>query len=82
MNRFLLFAGHHHYPQGGWSDFQGSFDTTEQAIAHFATCEFGSYIDHWGEIVDRLSWSIVKKLKQGHVGGDLSARGPVKERRP
>lgn len=26
-NRFLLFAGDHYYPCGGWHDFRGSFDT-------------------------------------------------------
>lgn len=26
--RYLVFAGYDYYPEGGWGDFQGSFDTT------------------------------------------------------
>jgi len=30
MKRFLLFAGSSYYPDGGWNDFQGSFNTKEE----------------------------------------------------
>lgn len=53
MKRFLLFAGSNFYPEGGWRDFRGSFDTV--AEAQNAACalaeEFG--ID-WHHIVDSL----------------------------
>lgn len=32
MKRYLLFAGEAYYPSGGWSDYEGSFDTVEEAI--------------------------------------------------
>lgn len=32
MKRFLLFAFDAYYPSGGWSDFQGSFDTQQKAV--------------------------------------------------
>ena len=28
---FLLFAGYHYYPSGGWNDFVGQYDTIEEA---------------------------------------------------
>ena len=31
MKRYALFAGDTYYPAGGWGDFEGSFDTPEQA---------------------------------------------------
>ena len=31
MKRFLLFMGEHYYPEGGWHDFMGSFETLEDA---------------------------------------------------
>lgn len=31
MKRYALFAGHEYYPVGGWHDFQGTFDTIEEA---------------------------------------------------
>ncbi len=55
MKRFLLFAGDQYYPCGGWRDFQGSFDTLEEALAKAAD------IHHdWFQIVDSQSGCIVK----------------------
>lgn len=34
MRRYLLFAFAQYYPCGGWSDFEGSFDTVEEARQH------------------------------------------------
>lgn len=31
MKRFLVFAGDCYYPEGGMNDFQGDFDTLEEA---------------------------------------------------
>jgi len=31
MKRFLLFAGDFYYPNGGWDDFKGDFDSVENA---------------------------------------------------
>ncbi len=30
MKRFLLFAGSSYYPDGGWGDFIGHYDTEEE----------------------------------------------------
>lgn len=32
MKRFLVFAYPAYYPGGGWSDFQGSFDSSDAAF--------------------------------------------------
>lgn len=32
LKRYLLFAGDHYYPKGGWDDFRDSFDTIEAAM--------------------------------------------------
>jgi hypothetical protein len=31
MKRYLLFCYSQYYPSGGWNDFEGSFDTIEDA---------------------------------------------------
>ena len=31
MKRYILFAGAMYYPKGGWEDFEGEFDTYEEA---------------------------------------------------
>lgn len=31
MKQFLVFAGHDHYPRGGFKDFQGDVDTLDEA---------------------------------------------------
>jgi hypothetical protein len=33
LKRFLLFTFAAYYPCGGWGDFEGDFDTAEEAIA-------------------------------------------------
>jgi hypothetical protein len=33
VKRYLYFAGLGYYPDGGWRDFRGSFDTADQASA-------------------------------------------------
>jgi len=52
--RFIVFAGDHYYPEGGWSDLFGSSDTKEEAIKYL----IGQCIDWW-EIVDRESMEMV-----------------------
>jgi hypothetical protein len=32
MERYLLFAYDDYYPNGGWNDFQGSFDSVQDAL--------------------------------------------------
>jgi len=56
MKRFLLFAYDDYYPSGGWSDYEGSFDTAEEAMAHKTRYDTDN-----AEVVDaeteRVVWS-------------------------
>jgi hypothetical protein len=47
IKRFVLFAGHNYYPNGGWDDFQGSFDTLEDAESFNQTIS-----SDWWHIID------------------------------
>lgn len=57
MKRYLVFAGSRYYPDGGWSDFKASFDTTDEAWK-FAKefCQESEY--HWSHFVDTETSSI------------------------
>lgn len=53
MKRYLLFASEFYYPRGGWSDFQGDYDSTDETIAaaqKLAHVNFGA--PDWFEIID------------------------------
>lgn len=47
MKKYLLFYGDQYYPDGGWSDFKGDFDTTEECLKNVAKIK-----PDWYEIVD------------------------------
>lgn len=58
MKRYLLFAGEHYYPEGGWADFHQDFDSLREAEDKAAT--FGHGIDWWhivdSQTKDRVVW--------------------------
>ena len=54
MKRFLLFSFDQHYPNGGWSDFVGSFDSQVEALQKAATDK-----SDWKQIVDSETSEIV-----------------------
>jgi hypothetical protein len=47
MKRFLLFAFNQYYPAGGWSDFEGDFDSAEEADTAGRKLRYDEY-----EIID------------------------------
>lgn len=57
MKRYLVFAGDVYYPEGGWKDFQGSYDTREEA---FLNCPNKESWDGWGHVVDSEVWMIIQ----------------------
>jgi len=57
---FALFACDNYYPNGGWDDFQGLFDTVEAARAEFFRVEN----DYWGHIVDLRTQEIVEDFRK------------------
>lgn len=56
MKRYLLFAGHRHYPEGGICDLRATADTILELKAWFKDnaedIADHQYIDNWGAIVD------------------------------
>ena len=65
MKRFWLFAGAVYYPGGGMSDFQGDFDSLDEAMDHFKTFPKGKFDTTSG------MWVHVFDSAYGVVAGDL-----------
>lgn len=47
MKRYALFSGDYYYPNGGWDDFKGTFDTINEALAAHTVEEYS-----WFHVVD------------------------------
>lgn len=56
MKRFLLFGESRYYPLGGWSDFQGAFESLESAQAA-ASPDWD-----WAHVVDTETMTIVASV--------------------
>lgn len=54
MKRYLVFAYECYYPNGGWNDFKGSYDTLEEAKVAAKLCkrEYNQIVD--GETEEEL----------------------------
>lgn len=59
MKQFLLFSGLDRYPSGGWEDFQGSFDSFQDAALLVANNNGVIHFDWW-HVVDSTTGEIVK----------------------
>jgi len=56
MKRYLLFYGSYYYPDGGWNDFEGDYDTVEEAMDDFIL----EHSDDWYQIIDSTNGTMVK----------------------
>lgn len=56
MKRYLLFVGDNYYPEGGWNDFRGAFDSIDDAINYV----LGLLNRDWWHIVDTHTIQIVR----------------------
>jgi hypothetical protein len=56
---FLLFAGAHYYPGGGWHDFHDAFGTEAEARAWLQAADV-----EWGQIVDVRTHTIVHAVER------------------
>lgn len=47
MERYLLFMFHQYYPEGGFHDFRGSFETPEEALDAWddSNHDYGQIVD-------------------------------------
>jgi hypothetical protein len=56
MKPYLLFYGNTYYPQGGFADFKGAFDTTTEALTAFEEASLRDKEEFrdidWGQIID------------------------------
>lgn len=55
MKRYLLFAGDNYYPLGGWDDFEGDFDTADEALGRLTyLIERKTFWNRvrWGQVID------------------------------
>ncbi len=61
MKRYLLFKYRTFYPGGGWNDFEGMFDTLEEATIKGEALEFEG--DEWNNycVVDSTTMTKVKE---------------------
>jgi hypothetical protein len=64
--RYLLFAGKRTFPNGGWKDFKGSFDSIDECRTSFSWRAGDIYISggqgnplDWYQIVDSASEDVV-----------------------
>jgi len=62
MSKYLVFGCDRYYPSGGWSDFEGSFETLELAQEYIKKQNevFSTSHDYW-EIVDKEKEEIVDR---------------------
>ena len=54
MRKYIVFKFDHYYPNGGWNDFCGIFDTLQEA--RVSVSDYQHY-----QIVDSLSYAIVEE---------------------
>lgn len=64
---YLLFAGDHYYPEGGWSDMRGIFLSIESAKEEFNKPRYhdepeGDRMYDWGHIVDTRKMDVIEYL--------------------
>jgi hypothetical protein len=56
---YLVFAGAHYYPAGGWDDFIGAYNTIEEAREAAAKATELSWVNWW-QIVNIRSYTVVE----------------------
>jgi hypothetical protein len=61
MGPYLVFGGDPSYPNGGWADFKGQFDTVEEARRATQDIEAEGILDPWYEIVDLDILAVVER---------------------
>jgi hypothetical protein len=62
---YALFAGDFFYPQGGWQDLQGVYQTLTQAQEALSRIQSESDTD--GGLPDAFDWAQVVDLRRAHL---------------
>lgn len=74
MKRYLLFSGEDYYPDGGWVDFDDSFDTPEEAMAS------RKQLGDWAHVVDSQT-GLGTHTWEARSGWKTEAQRPLRESR-
>lgn len=69
MKRYLGFAGPKYYPEGGWGDFRGDFDTLDEAIRSCEAEGPDNATGLWAHVVDTHEVRVI-------MVGDWQNTGP------
>lgn len=62
VERYLLFSGENYYPGGGWRDFDGAYETLDEAkerVSLFRRNGNGDNRRNWWHIVDVETCKVV-----------------------
>lgn len=62
MKKYLLFAGHEFYPDGGMEDFEGDYDSLDE-IKEIVKNTFPEKEYNWYQIVEYSTLKIIKSGK-------------------
>ena len=68
----MLFYGKNHCPRGGWEDFAGDFDTTDEAIGFLTDAIKSNHQVKWFHIVCVASKSIETKGRIDRSSFDMA----------
>jgi hypothetical protein len=66
LRRYLVFAGSHYYPSGGFNDFEESFDLLDVAWGYAKGRAAESY--KWSHIVDITTGEVVGEFETDSSG--------------
>jgi hypothetical protein len=66
MKRYLLFAARDYYPDGGWRDFKGDFNSVEEALVQITGWFESKYLrtawgwdTFWFQLVDTKTRRVI-----------------------
>lgn len=75
MKKYLLFAGDNYYPDGGWDDFLGAFDTPLEAAKALQghRCDWYQLVDTETFSVMGKDWALIAQIMEKDHVNDLNA---------
>lgn len=61
MKKYLLFCGNNYYPKGGIGDYEGDFDSVEDALS-WMLAQNSKY--DWYDIIEHATMTVVREFPQ------------------
>lgn len=59
--RYMLFSGPTYYPDGGFNDYRGSYESVEEAVAEITLRRDQTRMVDWFHVVDKQTLEIVRE---------------------